>query len=175
MTPVTPLGAQIRGSGRRLLLGVRAVLVLLFVVPVVVLAVCAWTDWQHVGPDAVPGVSTSTHCRYVDGDVVIACYGDFVSDDGSITLHDVQIRLEVEEGGHTGPATASRTSHQWVVLGTSGARVWILLLRQVMSVSAVWLLAYAGTIVGLIVTTVVWAGRQVARAVGGTQLQRRVP
>jgi hypothetical protein len=166
MTPRSPQAARVHRSGRRLLLGVRVVLVLLFLVPVAVLALCGWTDWQHVGPDAISGTSTSTRCRYGDADAVIACYGDFVSDDGTLALHDVQIRLEDLEDGHTGPATASRTSHRWVVLGTSHARVWTLLLQQAMGVSLVWLLAYGGVIMGLVVVTVAWTGRQVGRAFG---------
>lgn len=167
MTPPSPQAARVRRSGRRLLVGVRAALVLLFLVPVAVLALCGWTDWQHVGPDAISGTSTSTRCRYGDADSVIACYGTFVSDDGSLTLHDVEIRLEVSEDGHTGPATASRTSHRWVVLGTSHARVWTLLLRQAMGVSLVWLVAYGGLVMALVLVAVAWTGRQVGRALGG--------
>lgn len=164
--PHPPGSERVRRSGRRLLLGVRATLALLLLAPFVILAVCGWADWQHVGPDSIPGTSTSTHCRYGDAGVVIACYGTFVADDGSLILPDVQIRLENGDVGHTGPATASRTSHRWVVLGTSHARLGTLLLQQTMSVSFVWLFVYAAVVVGLVSVTVLWAVRQVGRAVG---------
>lgn len=175
MTSQTPQAARIRRSGRRLLLGVRAVLALLVAAPFVVLAVCGWIDWQHVGPDSIRGTSTSTHCRYGDGGVVNACYGTFASDDGSLTLPDVWIRMENRDVGSSGPATASRTSHRWVVLGTSQARVGTLLLQDAMGVSFVWVFVYAAVIVGLVAVTVLWAGRQVGRALNGRLTGPRGP
>jgi hypothetical protein len=162
MTTSTTLGRRIRRSGSRMLLLVRLVLAVLLAAPVVALALMGVDDWHHVGPRAVAGVSTSTHCRFDEFGDPTVCFGDFSSDDGAMVLHDVEVRLE-QELGHTGPATAAPSGGSWVASGESRWRMVPLVVRQVASTSAVWLLAYGVTIMGLISLVVLWTARQVGR------------
>ncbi|NYI57738.1 hypothetical protein [Cellulomonas soli] len=150
-----------RGTGMVLL--VRLVLTVLVAAPFVALALLGVDDWHHVGPQAVDGVSTSTRCRYSDLGEPTACFGDFTSDDGTLTLHGVEIRLE-RELPHTGPATAAPAGGSWVALGAGGGRMVPLLVQQAGTVSLVWFIAYGLTIMGLIWLMVLWTARQVGRA-----------
>lgn len=159
-------------SGDRMVLLVRLVLGVLVAAPFVALALLGVDDWHHVGPDAVPGTSTSTHCRYDDLGSPIACSGDFTSADGTLVLHGVEIRLE-KELDHVGPASAAASGGSWVAGGQGRGRMVPLLVRQAAATSLVWLVVYGVTILGLVALAVGWTVRQVGRAVstagrGGT-------
>lgn len=153
---------QIRRSGRRLAVLVRTVLVVLVAAPVVALVLFGVDDWRHVGPEAVAGTSTTTRCRQADGGIV-ACYGTFTAHDGSLTLQDVEIRLD-REPDRTGPATAAPGGGRWVAAGEGPGRMVPLLVAQALTVSGVWLVAYGLVMAGLVTLLVAWTVRQVGRA-----------
>ena len=164
MTTSTSLRRRIRRSGDRMVLMVRLVLAVLVAAPFVVLALLGVDDWHHVGPQSVTGVATSTHCTYDEFGEVSRCVGDFSSDDGTVVLPGVELRLETALA-HTGPASAAPTDGSWVAVGTGRARMVPLLVRQLGSVSLVWFVVYAVTIVGLIGLLLAWTARQVGRVV----------
>lgn len=163
MPAVNDARRQIRRSGRRVAMLVRVVLALLVAVPILILVRYGIDDWDHVGPDSVQGISTSSYCRELDG-MVEECFGDFRSDSGDLVLHDVSLRGEVTADGHRDVATAARDGGHWVALGTSHYRIAGLLFGQITGVGMVWILVYAGTIGALLVFLVMWTGMQVGRA-----------
>ncbi|MGN8245810.1 hypothetical protein ACTHAM_002935 [Cellulomonas soli] len=141
---------------------VRLVLAVLVAAPLVALTLMGVDDWHHVDTRSVPGVSTTTHCRYAEGDPV-ACFGSFTSDDGTLVLHDVEIRLD-RTPDRTGPASAAPSGGSWVAAGTGSGRVVALLVAQALSTAGVWLIAYGVTIAALIWLVLLWTARQVGRA-----------
>jgi hypothetical protein len=153
---------QIRRSGRRLSALVRTVLAVLVAAPVVALTLLGVDDWHHVGPEAVAGTSTTTRCLPNDEDA-FACYGTFVAHDGSLTLREVEIRLD-RVPGRVGPATAAPGGDSWVAAGEGRGRMVPLLVAQALTVSGVWLVAYGLVILGLVTLMVAWTARQVGRA-----------
>lgn len=168
MATDTTLSRRIHRSGTRMIVLLRFAIAVLVAAPFVALAVMGVDDWRHVGPDAIAGVATSTHCRYDDLGETIACSGDFVSDDGTVVLRDVAVRLEPDLG-HTGPATTAPSDRSWVASGAGRWRVVPLLLGQAANASVVWIVAYGVTIMGLMYLVVVWTARQVGRTIASVE------
>ncbi|WP_448630102.1 hypothetical protein [Cellulomonas soli] len=164
---------QIRRSGRRLHVLVRTVLTVLVAAPFVALTLLGIDDWHHVGPHAIDGTATTTHCRKGDGDIT-ACFGTFTSLDGTLTLRDVEIRLD-RQPDHTGPATAAPGGGGWVAAGEGRGRMIALLIAQALTVSGIWLIAYGVVIAGLITLVVSWTVRQLGRALAPAVVLRPGP